>query len=158
MANEGKTLEKNFREGFSDERVLRLYDTTNGFKGVANPCDFVVFGDSKTILVECKSVKGTRLPFDNITECQWDGLSRYRSKSVISGILVEFREVRRVYFVDIYTLQDILSQGVKSINVHECERRALPVDVNYKRTNFEHDGYSFIIKCERFFRYSDEIH
>lgn len=157
MAGEGKKLEANFRAGFDDDRILRLYDTTNGFKGVANPCDFVIFGNAKTILVECKTVASMRLPFENITETQWNALARYRSRLVIAGVLVEFREEKRVYFVDIATLQDI-SADKKSINIHECERRALRVNVEYKRTNFEIDGEQFINDCERYFRYYDEVH
>lgn len=157
MAGEGKKLEENFRKGFEDDRILRLYDTTNGFKGVANPCDFVVFGDSKTILVECKSVHSKRLPFENITETQWNSLAKYRNRNVVAGILVEFREEKRVYFIDIATLQDI-SADKKSINIHECERRAMKVEVEYKRTNFDINGELFISSCEKYFRYYDVLH
>ena len=45
MAISGKAFENRFREGwkksFPNGVLIRLYDTTNGYKNISNICDFI---------------------------------------------------------------------------------------------------------------------
>ncbi len=78
----GKNFEKDFSDSFKGKeraRILRLYDTTNGFHGITNPCDFIYYNYPYLAYLELKSVKDNRLPFSNITDRQWEELS-FRNK------------------------------------------------------------------------------
>lgn len=57
--NYGKKFENNFKKGVGKE-LVRLYDTTNGYAGVKNPCDFIYYRYPFQYLFELKSVKGSR--------------------------------------------------------------------------------------------------
>ena len=155
MANEGKIFEDDVRKSFEKNRILRLYDTTNGYKGVTNPCDFVIFGNYKTILLETKSVQGNRMPFSNITDNQLDGLFLYRNTNTLAGVLIQFREARKVYFVDILTINDLLNSGTKSITPAVCAVRGVEIECDWKRTHMHFNGEQFIRLLEWTFRYKD---
>ena len=49
-------------EKVPDTSVYRLYDTTNGFVGVANISDFIVYKFPCQYFIECKSVHGNVFP------------------------------------------------------------------------------------------------
>ena len=75
--NRGKQFEAIVKKSFEKEPntyVLRLYDTTNGFIGIANPCDFIVYKYPKLFLIECKTCHGASLPLTNISSNQWKRL------------------------------------------------------------------------------------
>lgn len=155
MANEGKIFEDDVKKSFEPNRILRLYDTTNGYKGVANPCDFIIFGNYKTILLETKSVQGNRMPFSNITDKQLDGLFLYRNTNTLAGVLIQFREPRKVFFMDILTINDLIEGGTKSVTPALCAVRGIEVECEWKRTHMKFNGEHFIKLLEWTFRYKD---
>ena len=67
----GKRWEQDFRKSIDDISCIRLYDTTNGYAGVKNPCDFIYYVYPNMYVMELKSVKGKSFGFDNITDYQW---------------------------------------------------------------------------------------
>lgn len=155
MSNEGKIFEDDVKKSFTPNRILRLYDTTNGYKGISNPCDFIIFGNYKTILLETKSVKGNRFPFTNITDAQLDGLFLYRNTNTLAGVLIQFRELKKVYFMDILTINDLLTSGTKSVTPAICAVRGIEIECDWKRTHMKFDGEYFIKLLEWTFRYKD---
>ena len=66
--NYGKIWENDFKKALG-QTCIRLYDTTNGYAGVKNPCDFVYYLYPYYFLFELKSTQGDSLPFSNIKLC-----------------------------------------------------------------------------------------
>lgn len=126
MSYTGKMFEEDFfenaREFDSQALVTRLYDTTNGFRGVANPCDYIAATEFGTVFLELKTTIETSLSFNNITENQWFQLSRAeRSKFSLAGILVYFQKHEKIIWYPISTLEEIKQAGIKSVNPNFIE-------------------------------------
>lgn len=144
----GKQFEEDFQKSFKEEhkyRILRLYDTTNGFAGVANPCDFIYFSYPRIGLFELKSTQGNRLPFSNITEKQWNELlNRSKVKGVIGAILIQYRDHREGFLVPLKVLDGIKRLGRKSIHVDEARKYGMPLNLIYARTRCHLDPDEFL--------------
>lgn len=126
MSYTGKMFEEDFFENAKefDSRALvtRLYDTTNGFRGVANPCDYIAATEYGTVFLELKTTIEASLSFNNITENQWFQLSRAeRCKFSLAGILVYFQKHEKIIWYPISTLEEIKRSGVKSVNPNFIE-------------------------------------
>lgn len=126
MSYTGKMFEEDFFENAkeldSQALVTRLYDTTNGFRGVANPCDYIAATEFGTVFLELKTTIETSLSFNNITENQWFQLSRAeRCKFSLAGILVYFQKHEKIIWYPISTLEQIKQSGVKSVNPNFIE-------------------------------------
>lgn len=134
----GKHFEEDFQKSFTEEheaRILRLYDTTNGYAGVANPCDFVYYAYPRIGFFELKSTQGNRLSFNNITERQWQGLDvRSKLKGCIAAILIQYRDQREGFLVPIQVLEYIKYRGEKSIHINDARKYGMPLNLIYKRT------------------------
>lgn len=143
--NYGKKFENNFKKGVGKE-LVRLYDTTNGYAGVKNPCDFIYYKYPYQYLFELKSVKGDRFDFSNITDNQKEQLDFY---SHIQGcnpmVIVEFREHKQIYMIPWSTIKRTMVNNKQSLNVDDCEIivgiSKLPV--TYQRINFTLDKQTF---------------
>lgn len=143
--NYGKKFENNFKKGVGKE-LVRLYDTTNGYAGVKNPCDFIYYKYPYQYLFELKSVKGDRFDFSNITDNQKEQLDFH---SHIQGcnpmVIVEFRDLKQVYMIPWSTIKRTMENNKQSLNVDDCEIivgiSKLPV--TYQRINFTLDKQTF---------------
>lgn len=137
MSNEGKRWEDNFRKGLT-KRCIRLYDTTNGFAGVKNPCDFIYYLYPYQFMFECKSVKGQRLGYSYITKNQWEHLQFFNHVYGVNPMIaVEFREVNRAFVIPFKYILNTHSKGKKSVTVLDCESSPVihEIPCKYKRTN-----------------------
>lgn len=107
--NYGKKFEQVIRESF--ERVPgvsidRLNDNTAGFKGIAGICDFIVYREPYEYYFECKSVHGNTLPFNNITDKQWQGmLEKSQIEGVFAGVICWWIDKDTTKFIPIQLLQ-----------------------------------------------------
>lgn len=143
--NYGKKFENNFKKGVGKE-LVRLYDTTNGYAGVKNPCDFIYYKYPYQYLFELKSVKGDRFDFSNITDNQKEQLDFYsHMKGCNPMVIVEFREHKQVYMIPWSTIKRTMENNKQSLNVSDCEIivgiSKLPV--TYQRINFKLDKETF---------------
>ena len=143
--NYGKKFENNFKKGVGKE-LVRLYDTTNGYAGVKNPCDFIYYKYPFQYLFELKSVKGNRLDFSNITDNQKEQLDFY---SHIKGcnpiIVVEFREYKKIYMIPWSTIRRRMEHGKQSLTITDCEIivNVYQLPVEYQRINFRLNKETF---------------
>lgn len=117
----GKKFEKQIRtqlEKLNNVAIIRLYDTTNGFKGINNPCDLIIYKKPKMIMLECKTIKGHLLNFKgHIRENQWDKLLYYsKYEGIEAGILVWFRDENKTFYIDIKLLEYLRQKGKKSFD------------------------------------------
>lgn len=156
MANEGKKWEEDFSSSFTKEpgRLIRLHDTTNGFKGIRNPCDFIYYSFPEVFLFECKSVASKRLPFNTITENQWAQLQlRSQVNGITGGILVQFREERTCYFIPIELLVNLDRRGERSISEKLCRESIycleLPVLFRKTRCSVDEEQFRITMRCHK---------
>ena len=133
----GKRWEQDFKQSINDVACIRLYDTTNGFAGVKNPCDFIYYIYPNLYIIELKSVKGKSFSFNNITEYQWETMQKLDKQQGITSIfLIEFREEREAYIIP---MREVIktSRRRRSINVNMCRENPniLQIPATYKRTH-----------------------
>ena len=139
LANAGKTFERLWRGSIpSSIWSYRLKDDTSGFLGVCNPCDFILFYKGRIYLQELKTHKGKSLPFSAITKGQWEGLyaaSKY--KGIKAGIVINFREYNKTFYVDIIELIRFRSKtNKKSINMDDLMEIGVVVISKKKRVQY----------------------
>lgn len=96
--------------------IDRLHDQTTGYKGSSNICDFIVYREPNEYYIECKTTHGVRLPFDNITDKQWNGmLEKSKIDGVFAGVIVWYVTLDRAFFATIQYLQKLKDEGKKSL-------------------------------------------
>lgn len=139
MTYTGKMFEEDFKKGAelcgNDARFSRLYDTTNGFRGVANPCDFIAATQYGTVYVELKTTQSSSLPFSNISEYQWQELFiADRCKHALGGVLVYFTKHEMIKWYPMTQLTRLRNLGQKSINPTVETELGYSVDYFKKRT------------------------
>lgn len=149
--NRGKQFEDQVRIGFErvpDTSVDRLIDPQNGYAGVRNICDFIVYHYPHEYYIECKSCYGNTLPFSNITTNQWQGLlEKSKYAGVVAGVVVWFIDHDITMFIPIKTLERMRQEGAKSVNVKHQENLNYEhyiVPGNKKRVLFDYDFTRFL--------------
>ena len=152
--NYGKAFESKFlddwKKSFPKSFYLRLYDTTNGFLGVANPCDYICFTNRKLFMIECKSHSGQSIPFSVIP--QYERLLRYKNyENVYPGILVWYIDKDNIFWYPIEELEKIYNRGYKSLNPDKLLKenfKIIKIPANKKRVFMEAD-YSILSELEK---------
>lgn len=150
----GKDFEDDFKGSFNEDNInllTRLYDTTNGYAGVKNPCDFILWNNPYEMNLELKKIEGNRLPFADITDYQWQSLSiRDKIPGMMAGILICFYNVKRVFFVPMTVILQVADKGLKSIHWKDCERYGIELQLHWKRTHFTMNIEKFMEDCKSF--------
>ena len=135
--NYGKIWENDFKKAMG-QTCIRLYDTTNGYAGVKNPCDFVYYLYPYYYLFELKSTQHDRLPFSNITENQWQSMEYFdKVYGANPCIAVQFRKSRECYIIPFNVIQRMKQAGEKSISIKQCREdiQVVVIPCKYKITH-----------------------
>lgn len=141
--NRGKDFEQKIRESL--ERVCgvsldRMPDPTNGYMGVRNICDFMVYKYPFQYYFECKCTHETTLHFSYIRDNQWNGLMKKNEiDGVVAGIIVWFILYDRTIFVPIWKLQNMKIQGMKSIRYDINEPNIYDIFGKKQRIYYDYD-------------------
>ena len=152
--NRGKQFEEQIKKAFerySDTFVSidRFPDPSAGYAGVKNICDFAVYSYPYMLYLECKSVHGNTLNFNNITENQWNGLLKKGTLyGVAAGILVWFIDRDVTAFVPIQEFQRLKDEGYKSLNVKQINANEVQHEIipgQKKRVLYEYNISSRLI-------------
>lgn len=143
--NRGKKFEQVIREAFlkvPNTSVIRLPDPTQGYLGVRNISDFIVYHYPHQYFIECKSVHGNTLPFSNITDNQWNGLlDMAEIKGVKAGIICWWIDEDVTKFIPIRDLVIAKKCGYKSIRYDtECYIEHPMDELGYKAFSVEIKG------------------
>lgn len=156
----GKDFEDDFKSSFDDDTsvlLTRLYDTTNGFAGVKNPCDFILYNLPYQMSLELKVTHDKRLAFQNVTPFQWKSLTeRDNVLGMMAGLLICYYSEKRVFFVPMVVINQIRDAGLKSIHFIDAERYGIELTVNMKRKHFTVDVDKFMDDCQ-FYKYNFKI-
>lgn len=122
--NLGKTFEEKFKSDwkkcFPDSFLLRLYDTTNGYMSINNPCDFLCMPGNDLFMIECKSHKGASIPFDAIPQYS-RLLEHIKEKHVKPGVIIWFYEKDRVIWVPVKSMYRMKKDNEKSIKLSKLD-------------------------------------
>ena len=152
----GKDFEEVIKRGFlnvENTTVERLPDPTNGYLGIRNPCDFLIYHYPYVYYLECKTTHSHRLPFTNVTFNQRVGmLEAGKNKGVIAGIMCWFIPEDKTYFIPIQVYEQYRLNGEKSLNLHVMNPEAdgwIELQGTKKRIFFDYDVASFINECNK---------
>ena len=154
----GKRLEDDFSTSAKEQKikVQRLYDTTNGFRGIANPCDFITTDGFHTLFIECKVTNDIRLPLSNISDNQYVELLNWDStKGAFGGILVFYNpnEISDglLYFIRLNALDEFCKEnpGAASLPMSAAQLIGLRVKYKPKRTHISIDVAGFLSDTAR---------
>ena len=146
--NRGKDFENQIKEAFEKvphTSVTRLIDPQNGYAGVRNICDFIVYHSPHQYFIECKSCYGNTLPFSNITKNQWDGLyEKSKIDRVVAGYIIWFIDHDRTIFVPAQSMITHKKLGAKSYNIaKQWDSDYIEIEGKKKRVLFDYDMTSF---------------
>jgi len=150
----GKDFEKIIRQAFldvPDTVAIRLPDPTNGYLGIRNISDFMIYHYPNQYFIECKSVHSNRFPMLNVTFNQRVGmLEASKANGVIAGLIIWFVPLDKTIFVPIQVFEQYRLAGEKSINMnHDWDDRFIEIKGRKKRVFFDYDMKSFIEECQR---------
>lgn len=145
MASLAKNFESKFKQDFQKipgSTIDRLYDTTNGFHGITNPCDFIGFVYPNIFYVELKTTKGNTLPLDRIT--QYDKLIQKSGiKGVRSGVIIWFYDKDKTIYCPISQIKQMKIDGKKSVNlknlIDKKEYKYYDIQGTKKKVYFDND-------------------
>lgn len=148
--NEGKLWEQNFKNSMGVS-CIRLYDTTNGFSGVRNPCDFIYYKYPYQYLFELKSTKDKSIYLGmETTQRQIASLVELgKIDGILGGLCVQYRGEKRAFFIPAVVCKEFIDiRCKKSISVKDCNEHSLIIEIPlvYKRTNCEVDRVEFNAK------------
>ena len=122
--NRGKEFEQVIKDAFlkvPDVSVVRLPDPTQGYLGIRNISDFIVYKYPYQYFIECKSVHGNTLPFSNISDNQWQGmLEMSKIKGVVAGVMCWWIDKDITRFIPIETLEILKQTGVIKSVKYDC--------------------------------------
>ena len=148
--NRGKKFEEVIKESFlkvPNTSVIRLPDPTQGYLGVRNISDFIVYHYPYQYFIECKSVHGNTLPFSNITKNQYEGmLEMDKIKGVKAGIICWYIDKDITLFIPIKTIYIWKTQtDVKSVpsNIADFDLDVKRISSKKKRVFFDYDMKKF---------------
>ena len=147
--NRGKEFESEIKSqllNLKDVDVQRLYDTTNGFVGVKQPSDYILYKYPYQYYLECKSTNSHTLNRNNITQ-----LEALNEKSKIFGVvacvIIWFIEDEVTVLVPVETLiNHFYNRNKKSVSVKEIlngdlinSGKFFEIKGNKRRVFFDYD-------------------
>jgi hypothetical protein len=129
--------------------VQRLYDSTNGFVGVKNPSDFIVYKFPHQYYLECKCLWENTLRPDKVTQLS-DLVKKSSVRGVYAGVLVWWIEHDITVYVPAVNLAEHYKTH-KSLNVKDImswEVQHIRIKGEKKRVFFNYDFESFFKEFE----------
>lgn len=166
MKNTGKIFETSIKDSVPDYALLyRLPDSAQSFGGTnnlrfsrKNPFDFLLWDSKQHILyaLEMKTVGGKSISFERTKDekgeihfHQISGLNDWnRYDGIISGFVIEFREIETTVFIPIDSFNTLISNtNKKSFNYNDLVKSGLSyiiIPQTKKRTRYTYDIDNFL--------------
>lgn len=150
MKNRGKVFEENFKKSVPNEILYeRFKDGTSNWSRsdekvrfqAQNVCDCFLFDGHVLLYLELKSHKGKSLPLTCIRENQLKELpERQKYSNVISGLLVEFQDLERVFYLNVDEVCNFKAENErKSIPFEYFRDYGIEIEVSKLRTNYRYN-------------------
>lgn len=104
-----------------------------------NICDCMLY-DKQLFLLELKSTKGKSIPFSNFRDKQIEDLIEASSYGIEAGVLLEFSDLKEVYYLDIATLSHyIATADRKSVPIAFIQENGIQASVKLLQVNIRID-------------------
>lgn len=114
-------------------KPLRRFTPRNGY-------DLFLFGNNTLFTLELKTTKGPRFPLSNMSDLQETELARSHGYAgVVSGLVVNYRELERTFFLPITAVWAVRLEGVKSINIAAAEAYGVEIPQRKKLVHYRYD-------------------
>lgn len=132
--------------------IDRIPDQVTKYKGSSqNICDYLVYYKPTLYYIECKTVHGNTLPFSNIRDNQWVGLSdKSKIPGVQAGVICWWVDHDVTLYLPIQVLLQVASAGGKSVR-YDIYSPLVPNDNGIisipgkkKRVYFDYDVSEFL--------------
>lgn len=145
--NRGKDFEQKIREAIlrvPNVSLDRMPDPTNGYMGVRNICDFMVYKKPTLYYLECKCTHENTLHFSYIRDNQWQGLTeKSEIDGVVAGVIVWFIKHDRTVFIPISRLKWLKDHDFKSVVWDLDYNDVFEIDGKKQRIFFEYNMTGF---------------
>ena len=163
--NEGKVFENDFIKSIPEHVFkYRLKDAGGWNRGEdtrftsSNICDFIVMYGTNLFLLELKSNKGKSMSINNLGQKTKDkklsDLIEAGSKSnVISGYVINFREIEETYFITANNFKELVNiTGKKSVNRNDLVSSGNAIKINQEkiRVRSRYDVVKFLEEATPF--------
>ena len=139
--NRGKQFEGVIREALEkvdDVMVVRLPDPTNGYLGIRNIADFIVYQYPFIYFIECKSVHGNTFPLSNLTDNQYKGMvEKSKIPGVICGVIIWWVDKDITKYFPIEYIYSLKTENIKSIKYDDTW--GYDVEGKKKKVFFDYD-------------------
>ncbi len=114
-------------------KPLRRFTPRNGY-------DLLLFGNNTLFTLELKTVKGQRFPLSNMSDLQETELARaHAHEGVVAGLVVNYRELERTFFLPVTVIWDVRLNGVKSINIEAAEKGGVEIPQRKLQIHYRYD-------------------
>ena len=138
MREPGKKFELDFANSIKpleDIFGYRIKTRATRYKGDSEIGDFFVFRTPSLFVLELKSTKEKRLPFDMIRLSQIEGLmGAIKTKGVYGGVLLQMREPEYLHFyIPIDVIYDYIEKGAKSIPLVDLKSHPMIINVAFTK-------------------------
>ena len=150
MKSRGKKFEDHFKQDWLESvptsLCYRLYDSMNGYSGIGNVGDFVLYKEPYCFLIDCKSTDSNTLNFADIR--QYERMLEYKNiPGLHVGVIWWSIKNDKVIWIPIETLEKIKKEDKKSYNIKMLD------DPNYVSFEIESKKLRTFMKTD----YSDFI-
>lgn len=129
--------------GYSFDRIP---DQMTGQYGSKNICDFICFKSPYLWYIESKATENDRFDFTMISDFQYDSLmKKSKIENVFGCIIVLFATYKRAFLIDIREIDNLKSQGIKSLNIKKlsswkCMYHEIETIPNNRKTLLDYTG------------------
>lgn len=101
----------------------RIPDQMTGQYGSKNICDFILFKSPEFYYIESKSTWNSNIPFNVLTETQYNGLLNKSKIDHVHGVvIILFAGHKRAFMLDIKQIDCLINNGKKSINIDKIDK------------------------------------
>lgn len=150
--NKGKEFEQRVKadiQKLDNVSLLRLYDTTNGFKGISQPCDFVLYKYPNQYFLECKTTIGNTWSLHYTQYEKQKEIFDKHIKGIRIGVIIWFEKHDAVIYLPFATIQKMLNDGKVSCNIKDLNSDYKIIQLpSVKQRIYMSTDYSVLQKLE----------
>lgn len=151
--NYGKKFEERFKLDWVNSTggvIVRLYDNTSGYLSISNVSDYICYKYPNIFFIECKSHKGSSIPFSAIT--QYDKLIKFSNIfGVRSGVVLWLYEKDIVLYIPVIVIKQLKDIGEKSVGIRHLDKYDIIKIPSEKLRVFMKSDYSVLLSLKEGF-------
>lgn len=151
--NYGKKFEERFKLDWVNSTggvIVRLYDNTSGYLSISNVSDYICYKYPNIFFIECKSHKGSSIPFTAIN--QYDKLLSFSNiKGIRAGVVLWLYEKDIVLYIPAIVIKQLKDIGEKSVGIRHLDEYDIIKIPSEKLRVFMKSDYSVLLSLKEGF-------